>query len=276
MDGLLSVVIPSREEKYLKKTIQDILSKANQDIEIIAILDGGWSAIEEFVDDERVKYIHYKQSRGMRNAINSGVAISRGEYLLKCDAHCMFAKGFDEILKADCAYDWVVVPRRFALDPENWVIKENPKYPIDYMFLNSELHGEVWTDKNKDPDLKDNLIDDLMSSQGSCWMMKKDYFEDLELLDEANYGQFWQEFQEIGLKCWLSGGRVVVNKKTWYAHWHKESSRGYSLKEKDPEFVQKWISKKVWHKQIHDLDWLINKFAPVPTWTLPNQEPKQN
>ena len=40
-----------------------------------------------------------------------------------------------------------------------------------------------------------------------------------------------QEAEEIGLTTWLSGGRVVTNKNTWYAHLFKgkELGRGYFL-----------------------------------------------
>ena len=37
--GLISVIIPSRKEKFLQKTIQDLFNKATQEIEIVAILD---------------------------------------------------------------------------------------------------------------------------------------------------------------------------------------------------------------------------------------------
>ena len=258
--GVVSVIIPSRNEKYLKKTIIDVLAKATGDIEVIAILDGWWPAPEEFVEDSRVTYVHFSNARGMRNAINSGAAIAKGEYLMKIDAHCMMGDAFDELLKENCDFNWVVVPRRYPLDPERWVVEErtDDKYPIDYMVLNDTLQGIPVKKKNDLP------VDDLMTSQGSCWFMKKDYFDWLELLDESTYGTFWQEFQEVGLKCWLSGGRVVVNKKTWMAHWHKTEGRGYNLpageQEKTREVVSRWRDKKMFHKQIHGLDWLFDRF----------------
>ena len=265
---MLSVVIPSRNEKYLNKTIHDLLAKAKGEIELIPVLDGTWPL--RIVEDSRVHYIHFSESRGMRNAINMGVAIAKGEFILKTDAHCMFGEGFDEILKSDCEDNWVVIPRRFALDPEKWELIENPKYPVDYMYLSKDLHGEIWTEKNKDSSLADKFIDDLMSFQGSAWFMKRKYFDFLELMDEESYGKFFNEAQEIGFKTWLSGGRVVVNKKTWYAHWHKTESRGYTLAKGEQEqankFVNKWLDGRVWHKQKYFLDWLIEKFKPVPTW----------
>jgi len=273
VNGRVSIITPARNEIYLQRTIQDLLEKSVGDIEIIAVLDGYWPKKEEIVEDPRVRYLHFGEAKGMRNAINQAVAISNGEFILKCDAHCMFGHGYDEILKTSCKDNYIVVPRRYALDPVNWMIEANPKYPIDYMYLSNDLHGMIWDEKNKNGELMKEPIDDLMSAQGSCWLMKRTYFDYLELLDESTYGTFWQEFQEIGLKSWLSGVSIVVNKNTWYAHWHKPSTigRGYNLpdgeKDRTKLMVNRWLTEKVWHKQIHGIKWLVDKFAPVPTWT---------
>jgi glycosyltransferase involved in cell wall biosynthesis len=272
--GLVTVVIPARNEPYLKKTIEGLLSQSSGSIEVIINLDGYWPPAGEIIDDPRVIYIHRGEAKGMRGGINSCVAIARGEYIMKTDAHCMFDKGFDEVLKANCEDNWIIVPRRYPLDPEKWATEErrDNKYPVDYMYLSSELHGEPWPERRDDPEHKDLMIDDLMSAQGSCWFMKNDYFNELELLDEESYGIFYNEFQEIGLKCWLSGGEIKVNKNTWYAHWHKPSDvgRGYHLEkgeqEKALEYLEKWKDGTGWHKQIHPLSWLVEKFGPVPTW----------
>jgi len=279
----VSIVIPSRNEQFLSNTIKDLLKNARGDIEIIAVLDGYWEKPEKIVEDNRVIYLHKGESEGMRAGINSAVAVSTGEFIIKVDGHCMFGEGFDEILKKDCEEDWVVVPTRKRLDAENWCIQDVGKPDIDYMFLSfpndpadfggAGLNGKVWEEKNRDPELKNKKIDDLMSSQGSMWFMRRSYFDFLELMDEENYGTFWNEFQEIGLKAWLSGGRVVVNKNTWYAHLHKgkKYGRGYFLAEKElikgRNYTNKWINEKVWHKQKYNLAWLVEKFYPVPTWS---------
>lgn len=257
MSGV-SIVIAARNEKYLPKTVNDILAKAHGDIELIVVLDGYWPT--EYSKDPRVNYIHFTNPRGMRQALNSAVALARKEYLMKSDAHCMFADGFDEVLKKDCKDNWVVVPRRYPLEPEKWVIEErtDDKYPIDYMILSDTLQGIPHKKEN------DKKIDDLMTSQGSCWFMKRAYFKELELLDVKTYGSFFQEMQEIGLKCWLSGGEMKVNKNTWYAHWHKTDGRGYSLprgeQEETRKMVNRWKTEKMFSKQIHNLEWLFERF----------------
>jgi len=273
-----SIVIPARNEQFLTPTIKDLLAKAHGDIEVIVALEGYWP--DEMVDDPRVHYIHSEKPRGMRGAINACAAIAKGKYLMKCDAHCMFDEGYDLKLIADLEPNWIAVPRRYSLDAENWTRVE--KKAIDYMFLcypndandfgGPSLHGRLWSEKQNDAELKDILIDDLMSAQGSCWIMHKDYFHQLELLDDVNYGHFCFEFQEIGLKCWLSGGRVIRNKKTWYAHLHKgrKYGRGWPLGrgvlDKGAKFSNQWMDIKNWQGQDRDIRWLIHEFWPVPTW----------
>ena len=275
----VSILIPSRNEIFLQKTVSDLISKAEGDIEIVVVLDGYWPT-PPLKEDKRLKIIHRGAPRGLRNGINSGVAIASGEYIMKTDAHCMFDQGYDKKLMADCDKDWVVIPRRYSLDAELWQVKDKP--PIDYMYLSypddpqdfggAGYHGREWPQKNRDANLKDVLVDDLMSFQGSCWFMRKDYFRYLELMDEDKWKAFYQEAQEIGLKCWFSGGRVVINKKTWYAHLHKgkQYGRGYFLDKKcltpAVEYTNKFVTDNDWHKTIHDIRWLVKRFWPVPGW----------
>ena len=236
---MLSVIVPSRNELFLPNTIEDILNKAEGEIEIFVILEGYWPD-PPLVDDKRIVILHRGRARGLRPATNAAAAIASGKYLMKCDAHCMFDQGFDVKLAADCEENWVAVPRRYSLDAENWCRKE--KHPIDYLWCDIpkeendyEINVKVWGEMNYDKELQKKLIDDVFTFQGSCWFMHKDYYFELELMDVENYGTFRKEPQEITFKAWLSGGRVIRNKKTWYAHLHKgrQYGRGYSSSKKD-------------------------------------------
>ena len=267
---MLSIIIPSRNEIFLNKTLEDIKQKAKGDIEIIVILDGYW---EKPVDG--VRYLHRGRARGMRNGINSAVALSEGDYLMKLDAHCMLDEGFDVKLLADIEDNWVVVPRRKRLDAENWTIQDVGKPDVDYEYPTNpktdDMHGRAWNERAIER--KDILIDDCPTFQGSCWVMKKDYFYQLELMDEKTYGMFFNEAQELSFKSWLSGGRVMVNKKTWYAHLHKGSKygRGYAIgRNQRPiasEAMKKWVRNEGWHKQTIDFSALVEYFK-FPDWDI--------
>lgn len=289
----LSVIIPHRVPDYLNKTIYDLLQKAKGEIEIIVVCDGVWPA--EIIEDDRVIYIHHgtvHDSPGMRESINKGVSIASGDYLMKIDEHCMVSEGFDVQLISDAQDDWLQVPRRYRLDPDKWENIEDGRPPIDYMYIeypflvrsktNPEyfdstqgLHGNKWDEMTLAK--QDVLIDDLMTTQGSCWFIPKKLWESvIKDMDTENYGPFTMEAQELCNKVWLSGGRCVVNKKCWYSHFHKgKRGKGYGFsskqyevfmaaKEKGRQYaIDYWLTTKDYK---YDLEWLVNKFWPIPGW----------
>lgn len=282
----LAAIIPSRDERFLVPTVEDLFLHAKGEFECVVILDSdkwpdNWA-------DVTAKYpnlhtIHNGKSIGMRASINRGVASAisrRAKFIMKTDAHCSFSEGFDEALKSECEPNWVVIPRRGRLDPEKWTATDIHKPDIDYHYLSYPddpndfggpgLNGKVWAERAVER--KDILIDEEMSSQGSCWFMHAKYFQQLELMDEEHYGMFWNEMQEIGLKAWLSGGQLMVNKKAKYLHLHKGRTygRGYKLPEseltKGATFTKRWLFNEAWPKQTLPFKTLIERFWPVPTW----------
>lgn len=283
---MVSVIIASRSDQYLQRTIDDLLAKAEGQIEVIVVLDGYWPQ-PELKNDARVVILHHgtvHDNVGMRGSINAGMAVAKGDYVMKIDEHCMVDQGFDLKLAADCQDNWVVIPRRYRLNPDAWKLIKDGRPPIDYMYLaypyerpfdkTCGLHGSEW----KRPERDNILIDDTMSWQGSCYFTTKNYWNTLfpDGLDDTNYGPFTQEAQEIGNKVWLSGGRLVVNKKTWYAHWHKgKNGKGYGFSNEQYKkhllgtekgrlyCIDYWLSTKTYK---HDFEWLLQKFWPIPTW----------
>ena len=274
---MVSIVIPARNERFLGKTIEDLLAKAHGEIEIIPILDGYWPD-PPIVNDPRVVLLHRGKSRGMRNGINSAVAIAKGDYIMKIDAHCMVSDGYDVELAKNCEPNWVVIPRRKRLDAENWAIQDVGKPDVDYEYLSFPdnpsdfggpgLNGRIWTERIVER--KEITLDENLSFQGSCWFLRRDYFYKLELMDEANYGTFWNEAQEIGFKSWLSGGKVMTNKNVWYAHLHKgkKYGRGYNLDYSQlpigATYTKKWMTNSAWSKQTIPFENLIERFWPLP------------
>jgi hypothetical protein len=75
--------------------------------------------------------------------------------------------------------------------------------------------------------------------------------------------------------CRLSGGRVVCNHKTWYAHMFRTAGGdfGFPYPQKESKVQEaKAYAKDIffnnkWDKAIHHLSWLIDRFKPIPGWT---------
>ncbi|MCP4566822.1 MAG: glycosyltransferase [FCB group bacterium] len=280
------VIIPARNEIYLPHTIEDVLKKAEGDIEVIPILDGYDEPIK-ISTDPRVKPIHNQTAIGQRQSINVAAKRTDAKYILKTDGHSMFDQGFDVKLRADCEYDWTVIPRMFNLDVVNWTPKLNKM--TDFMWFRSPtatdmpLRVQYWDapiarefpDEYKEHKAnrgKDKICD-VMTGQGACWFLHRDRFWDLGGMDEA-HGHWGQMGVEVACKAWLSGGRQVVNKNTWFSHWFRKgdgpagipwpmSGKGQRAARKYS--IELWGRNK-WPQQVHDLQWLSDKFAPLPTW----------
>lgn len=90
----LSILIPSRNEQFLSRTIEDILKHIEADTEVIALLDGVW-ANPGIPQDPRVNIIYVPESVGQREGTDMAARIARGKYVAKVDAHCSFDQGFD-------------------------------------------------------------------------------------------------------------------------------------------------------------------------------------
>lgn len=289
----LSILIPARNEMFLAKTVENLLENIQGKTEIIVVLDGSWSD-PGIPQNERVTIVHYTNSIGQRAACNQAARLSSAKYIMKVDAHCSFDKGFDVKMMADMQDDWTMVPIMRNLHAFDWVCsaghrryqgpsgpctecgattirdilwkaKESPQ-STSYSF-DKTLHFQYFGEYKK------KQIGDLvetMSLQGSCFMMTREKYWELEICDEK-HGSWGQQGVEVACKTWLSGGRVICNKKTWYAHMFRTQGGDFGFPypnpgiEKAREYSRDlWFNNK-WPKAKYDLNWLVKKFSP-PDW----------
>jgi len=285
-----TIVIPARHELYLERCIENIYQNATGEFEVIVVLDDYWP--DPILSDRKnLTIVHRSKRRGMRAAINTAALTGRGDYLMKVDGHCAFPEGFDELLTSECDGDWLVTPKRYSLVADTWERKQDkPVVQYEYLsypYQNGEdvgLHARYWW-KERDRARDGIDLDENMSFQGSCWLMPMRYFRSLIYpMDEANYGLFVGEPQEIGLKVWLSGGKCMLNKNVWYAHLWKGQQYRDAFREKygtgytrvgKQEFARGnaystefWFNDYPFPQRKYPLSWLVEKFWPVPTWPI--------
>ena len=257
---MLSIIIPSYKDQLLQNTINDIRQKARGDIQLIVVFDGfdqKISGADLILSNDR--------NMGLRYTVNRGVAASSGQYIMKTDEHCMFGEGFDTKLLSKIENDWVVTPRKYNLDVEKWEVMEGE--PTDYDKLLTDrpdrITGVYWTTRRIQ---RAHIpIDETMSFQGSCYVMSREHWDWLGGLHEEGYGPFAQEAQEVCLKTWLGGGKVMVNKTTWYAHKHRNfgraaSASSSSIKAGNKYSMDFWLHNR-WEKRVHDIEWLMERFS---------------
>lgn len=298
----LSVIIPARNEMFLQRTIESVLSAIEGDTEIIAVCDGYWP-IPSVIDHDRVHILHYTKSIGQRAAVNAGARLSNAKYIMKLDAHCSVDKGFDVKLMKDCQHDWTLVPVMWNLHAFDWGCKKcgNRTYQgpeptmcvckntgcfqmvmvwqprrnrVTYSWMfDKDMKFQYWRAHRKRPETRFGDYMETMSFIGACFFMERERYWELDGLDEA-HGSWGQVGTEIACKSWLSGGKLLTAKKTWFAHMFRTNNKGfgfpYPISGNQQERAQKysrelWLNDR-WEKAVHPLSWLVNKFKPVPTW----------
>jgi len=296
----LSIVIPARNEMFLGRTVQDILEYRTGDTEVIVVLDGIPSQPVQIPQDERVRVIALDTPVGQRAAANIAVRESCARYIMKVDAHCAFDAGFDAKLMADMQDDWTVVPIMKNLHVFNWVCLDghtryqSPSGPCKecgkpttmdivwypkpspnsraYCFYH-EPHFQYFREFSKRPEGKGDLTE-TMSLQGSCWMLARQKYLELNVCDET-WGTWGSQGIEVAVKTWLSGGRVIVNQKTWYAHCFRTQGGDFGFPypisgrqvEHAKDMARDLFFNHRWPQQARPLSWLVERFWPVPGWS---------
>lgn len=313
----LSILIPARNEEWLSRTVDDLIENSSERTEIIVGLDGQW-ANPPVKKHPRVTVVYFPKSIGQRACTNQLCRLSTAKYVAKTDAHCSFEKGFDEILMADMQDDYTMIPtmknlhifdwvcdkcgnrwyqgrtpencfadykaehKNEACDSKNfhreiiWKAKDSPKSRF-YRFDNT-LHFQYWGALEKRTG-SENAIAETMSAQGSFFMLTREKYWELNICDEG-HGSWGQQGTEVACKTWLSGGKLVNNNRTWYAHLFRTQGGDFGFPYKNNTVTQAreysksfWKCnleelKKKWPPAKHDLAWLLEKFAPIPGWEL--------
>lgn len=305
----LSILIPSRNEMFLAQTIADILKNIEADTEVITILDGAW-ADPPIPQHERVNLVFVSESIGQRAATNLGCKLSRAKYVMKVDAHCSFDKGFDRkmieafkktgdnttmvpIMRNLWGFSWNCrecnwkkyqgpTPKKCERCGSTkirkkimWIGKERPQSRC-YSF-DPAPHFRYWNRYTRRPEaaksLKETGLTETMCLQGSCFMLTRKKYWELDICDES-FGSWGNQGIETACKTWLSGGVVMVNHSTWYAHMFRTQGGDFGFPYKQPGRAVRDTKKKVWdsffnnkwQKQKYPMSWLVKRFWPVPDW----------
>ncbi len=278
--SMVSILIPARAESpaNLQRTVANIYANATGDCEVLVGFDG--PPYQDFPDYSTLRQFRQPETIGLKPMINLLAGMARGKYLLKLDAHCSVAPGFDETLAADMEDNWVVMPRFYVLDGKTWEWQDGRYY--DYFYLCCPFTdrrgfrfkaGGHWPERTAER-LTGPAIDETPQIHGSGWFIGRDYFLNclggFPTIDPFGHAQ---EPPYLGLKTWLGpwGGKVMVNKNTWYAHLHQSNgSRGYRMGHANEEATYRQVAEywmgDQWEGRLHDMAWFIEKFDPMPSW----------
>lgn len=212
----------------MHKTIDSLLDNARNEIEIIVVLDGYWPDTP-IKSDPRIKIVHLGKNVGMREAINTGVRVSKGEFIMRTDEHCMFCPNYDSILTANLEQQEIHSPVRYFLDPEKWEVMDIKPFVYEKLVLREDMkfEGQRWHSRNRER--KNIMIDENMAMQGSCWVMTRYWWNAcIKELQTEGYGRHYQDSHEMVFKTWKAGGKLMINKLAWYAHKYYKFPRTHN------------------------------------------------
>lgn len=312
MNYKLAICIPSRNEEFLGRTIQDVLDHTDPEVtEIIAILDG-WIPDPPLPVSERVTVIYNPVAMGQRAGTNQAVRITNAKYICKLDAHCAIDDGFDvKMIKAmeELGDNTTLVPGMRNMHVFDWVCEEGhrryqspsgvceecsrpttkdivwiaKKSPFTFTFrFDKTMHfqydgaqakkpdnmmGALKLDGTRDPEYRETL-----SIQGSCFVVTKEKYLELDICSE-DFHSWGQQGVEVACKTWLSGGQVISNIKTWYAHMFRTRGGDFGFPYPNPqdkvnenrELSRQLFQKDGWPQATRKFQWLLDKFNP-PDW----------
>lgn len=302
----LSILIPARNEEWLVKTIEDLLKNKRGKTEILVGLDGYDEKIPDHQDVVVIRYPESIGQRAMQNRlakISRAKYVMKADAHTAWDEGFdvkLMEKMEDDITMVPVmrnlhVFNWKckncgmelyqgpdpkecrneICPKLDSKDDGGeghkasgfeknvvWIAKKNPQSSA-YRF-NKNLQFKYF------PELRAKLprkgLQETLSLQGSCFMATREKYWELELCDES-WGSWGQQGSEVALKTWLSGGRVLCNFDTWYAHLFRTQS-GFSFpyphsgrsQENARKISQDIFLHDKWPKAKYPLTWLLNKF----------------
>jgi hypothetical protein len=307
----LSFLVPARNEEFLVRTVQDLLEHTTDSSEILVGLDGYWPEpgipdhprvkifhVTEPIGQRAMQNQLARLSRARYVAkVDAHCSFDQGFDRKMLD---FFKEVGDDMVAVGImrnlhAFDWVCEDghRRYQ-GPSGvciecgkpttkdvvWIGKERPE-STSYCF-DAEPHFQYFRDYTRRPEYQEMKekygYTETMSLQGSFFMSTRHNYWKYELCDERA-GSWGNQGIELACSAWLSGLRVLCNHKTWYAHMFRTQGGDfgfpYEQSGKAVEKTKKYIKDKFWEKkhpkQIHDVQWLVDKFAP-PGWTDDDKE----
>lgn len=303
---MISVIIISKNEGAMLQQTVDFMLKAKSDTpyEIIVVDDGSEDASCDFISESRyasqVIPIQISGS-GIASARNTGAEYASGDILVFCDAHIIVEDHWlDKMAKA------MEQESAQAVCPVICNMEKSflPKSYADVMFIASSAEqnwsgcGKTFLSLTKTGYLEvPNSPIEVPIVTGPCTMFDRKTFNDVGGFGTEFIGYGWEE-EEISLKLWTFGYRIIGIPDTCVQHWfrtlppylikkhdlfynllimgfcHYGEERLNQLKENLIDYPQadgylnqisnnfacKTIKEQIYTRRIYDDSWYMNRF----------------
>lgn len=242
---LTSIIVLSRNEKYLNKTLHDIEEKSDGPIEFVVVLDGPPVKPVTMTLKSDLTIIEHPEPLGRRPSTDEAVEVANGEYLFHVDAHVICEKqGWDTIFKTESKRHndrCMIIPSLDKLDAENW-----------------KVHGATFGHKYITYRMKDSWsnikpvepFEETICGNGMGWFLTKEYYNALGGCDRR-MAKIWGSFGlEWALKVWLTDpdgkgcGKVLLSRDVIFAHLWRENPNPTPGALTDRVYLRKYVDER--------------------------------
>jgi len=239
---LVSVIIPSRNDPYLKRTVDSVKENAAGPLEILVELDN--------------------KGEGRRILINRAARRAKGKYLFILDAHCTMSYGWDTKLKCACGPLDIAFCQIQSLNGETF--QPEPNHIYGHVYFDRNLNEKWWYREIK------HTIEESMCFTGCGWMIQKDRFWSLGGYDEEELGKWGYDGPEWSLKVQLDPrhpGKILLRSDVTCGHVFgtNDEDKLYPVEMMpQQEYFDRMFGR--WGDRI---PMLVQRFWPVPSWEQP-------
>ena len=243
---MVTVIIATRNEPLLNKTIEWLYDSAGGEIEVIVSLD------EPQDVDERAVVIKNDKPVGRRVGINKAARIAKGEYLFILDAHCKMSKDWDLKMIESCPDKGMVVSSIQDM------FEDGTLRPGMYqqVYMNSGYEEKWWDRKPK------HYEEEMMCLTGCSWLIPTKYYWECGGYDES-LGEYGWDGPEWACKVWLGfNGKVILRSDVICGHVFgtNDGGRAYPCNTIGYKKYLEYMAEKYKDK----VQWLRDKFGPLP------------
>ena len=259
----ISVIIPSINDPFLQRTIENVRENSDLSTEFIVINDGG--DLPKSLSDAHI--INHQTTLGRRVSINQAAQVAKGKYLFILDAHCSMSRNWASKMTTSCKGKNLVYAIIRDMHPETWEYR-----PGCYMHvsMNQEYTEKWWRRKALD---ECDVEEESMTITGCAWMITKNRYWELGGYDE-NLGKYGWDGPEWTCKIWMgeNPGRVILRTDVICGHIFGTNDGGNKYR---CEMIPKKAYLAYMRNRYKDkIQALVKHFAPVPDWSIESKGSK--
>jgi|SRR5215204_1137705 len=220
---LFSIVVPTLNEgSMLSMTVENILEvTAYPAVEVLIVDDGSTDgSCDAYRDTTKPVRVITTERLGIPRARNLGADEARGEFVLFIDAHCTVSPNWiDRFVAALAPRDVAIVGPTFTR------LREPEPRGCGNVWINHRLES-AWLEP-----LESDRPYEVPITPGGCQAFRRRTFLRLGGF-ETGFSRWGYQDEEICLRAWLQGYRVVVDPEAVVAH-HFRDKAGYDVDHAD-------------------------------------------